>query len=153
MLPGTELLFFAAFLFATWFVGELLERRHLASLERRERRARNFPATTCTSLPGFDPVEATLVTGSVVVSPDYFRRFAAAIRNLFGGSIPGFERTLERGRREAILRMKETAHAAGYRAVVNVRVETARLVSSTQNGKGTTGVEMLAIGTALRARR
>ena len=148
-----ELLLFAAFLFTTWFVGDLLERRHLASLERRELRARNFPATTCESLPGFDASEAALVTGSIVVSPDYFRRFAAAIRNFFGGSLPGFERTLERGRREAILRMKETAHAAGYRAVVNVRLETARLASSTRHGEGTTGVEMLAIGTALRARR
>jgi uncharacterized protein YbjQ (UPF0145 family) len=148
-----ELLFFAGFLFTTWFAGELLERRHLASLDRRERRSRNFPATTCEELPGFDPTEATLVTGSVVVSPDYFRRFAAALRNLFGGPIPGFERTLECGRREAILRMKETAHAAGYRAVVNVRVETARLASSTRGGEGTTGVELLAVGTALRGRR
>ena len=46
--------------------------------------------------------------------------------------------------------MTEHAVAEGYDAVINVRLETSRLASSRGNGKGTSGVEMLAFGTAVK---
>ena len=65
--------------------------------------------------------EAALFLGSVVVSADYFKMFASALRSLVGGRVIVYESVLDRGRREAILRMKEQAIAWGATQVVNVR--------------------------------
>src|SRR5690606_29998946 len=85
-----------------------------------------------------------LVAGSVVVSLDYFKRFAAALRIILGGRIKSFEPLMERGRREAILRMKEDAQTAGYDAIINVRLETSRIANS--DGSTTAGMELIAYG-------
>lgn len=55
---------------------------------------------------------------------------------------------LDRGRREALLRMKAQAAGQGANAVFNIKLETSSL-SQTDNGKGALGtVEVLAYGTA-----
>ncbi|MGB5331529.1 MAG: heavy metal-binding domain-containing protein, partial [Woeseiaceae bacterium] len=61
-----------------------------------------------------------------------------------------YEPLLERARREALLRMTESAREQGYDAIFNVRLETSRLANATRDGKGTAGVEMLAFGTAVK---
>jgi uncharacterized protein YbjQ (UPF0145 family) len=90
------------------------------------------------------------VTGSVVVSTDYFKSLCASLRNLVGGRVRSFETLLERGRREALLRLLDQAHAFGAHSVINVRFET-MTIARFQGGRGLTGVEVLAYGTALRA--
>ena len=98
--------------------GSVAERRHFASIRQREERLRSVPAITFKEPPaGWTADRAGLVTGSVVVSLDYFKRFAASFRILFGGRVKSFEPLLDRGRREALLRMKEDAVAAGYDAI------------------------------------
>ncbi len=91
-----------------------------------------------------------LVTGSIVISLDYFKRVIAGLRGLIGGRIKTYEPLLERARREALLRMTESARKQGFDAVFNVRLETSRLANATRDGKGTAGVEMLAFGTAVK---
>jgi uncharacterized protein YbjQ (UPF0145 family) len=91
-----------------------------------------------------------MVTGSIVISLDYFKRVIAGLKGLVGGRITTYEPLLERARREALLRMIESAKAQGYDAVINVRLETSRLANSRGDGKGTAGVEMLAFGTAIK---
>ena len=93
---------------------------------------------------------STLVSGSVVISLDYFKRVIAGLRGLVGGRIKTYEPLLERARREALLRMTESARRDGYDAVFNVRLETSRLANSRRDGNGTAGVEMLAFGTAVK---
>lgn len=130
-------------------VGTMTERRHFASISKREAQLRSLPAVTFEALPaGWAPERCGLVSGNVVVSLDYFKRFAASIRILFGGRVKAFEPLLDRGRREALLRMKEDAVAAGYDAIINVRLETARMANA--DGSTTAGVEVLAYGTGLR---
>ena len=97
--------------------------------------------------------EAALVTGSVVVSLDYFKRFIAGLRALIGGRIKTYEPLLDRARREALLRMKEEARDRGFDAIINVRLHTSRLANSRGNGEGTAGVEVLAFGTGLSLNR
>lgn len=134
-------------------VGTGVERTHLRGLRIRETRMRRMPTLTDRRVPSpWRVQEALLVSGSVVISLDYWKRFVAALRGIVGGRIPGFESLLERARREALLRMREDAHARGCHAVVGVRLETARIASSTRQGKGTAGVEVLAFGTALKLR-
>jgi uncharacterized protein YbjQ (UPF0145 family) len=129
--------------------GTVLERRHFADIRVREARLRMLPAVTFSKAPADWPVAGSgLVAGSVVVSLDYFKRFAASLRILIGGRVKALEPLMDRGRREAILRMKEDAHTAGYDAIVNVRLETSRIANA--DGSSTAGVELMAYGTGLK---
>jgi uncharacterized protein YbjQ (UPF0145 family) len=150
-----EQLLVTAFLLVLGFVsGKTIEHFHRQDLAKRERRQRRLPALTTTRLPADWRVEdAMLLTGTVVVSLDYWKRFAAGIRQIFGGNVRSFESLFERARREALLRLKEAAAAKGCDVVIGVRLESAELANQGANGKGTAGVELIAIGTGLRTRR
>lgn len=143
-----------AILIIAYFIGNYIERRHFRKIQEREQALHGFPVTTFEALPPNWHVErAKLVSGSVVVSLDYFKRVIAGLRSLIGGRVKTYEPLLERARREALLRMNESAKADGFDAVINVRLETSRLANSRGDGKGTAGVEMLAFGTAIYVRR
>lgn len=136
-----------------FFAGTAVERRHFARLRERESATATFPALTFRTLPeGWVPADTGMVLGSAVVSVDYFKRFLAGLRMLAGGRLKSYEPLLDRGRREAMLRMKEAAIAQGYDTVINVRLETSRLAAG-QGDSGTAGVEMLAYGTGVRINR
>ncbi|MDJ0698241.1 MAG: heavy metal-binding domain-containing protein [Woeseiaceae bacterium] len=140
-------------LMLAYFIGSMLERRHFTKLRAREDAAHGYPVLTFETLPEGWQVGATgLVTGSVVISLDYFKRVIAGLRGLIGGRVKTYEPLLDRARREALLRMIERARRDGYDAVINVRLETSRLANSTRDGKGTAGVEMLAFGTGITLR-
>ena len=94
------------------------------------------------------PVQGQLVSGSVVISIDYFKQFVAGLRNLFGGRVTAYESLLERARREAILRMKEQARDLGADSVWNVRLETAAISQGAQRQQ-VGSMEVMAYGTAL----
>ena len=139
-----------ALLVVTYFTGTILERRHYASIRERELRWRSLPAVTFRSVPpGWTVTECTLVTGSVVISVDYFKRWLSGLRMIFGGRIKAYETLLDRARREALLRLKKDATDRGYHAVVNIRLETCRMANS-RNSQDTAGLEVLAFGTGLK---
>ncbi len=139
-----------AFLLVIYYLGSAIERRHFASIVERERSLAGFPVTSFESLPGeWRAGRVALVAGNVVVSLDYFKRFLAGLRTLLGGRIRSYEPLLDRGRREAVLRMIEDARARGFDAVINVRLETSRLANSSRDGEGTAGIEILAFGTGI----
>jgi len=142
-------------LLATTFVsGHWVERRHYRDIRRRDVGLRGLPAVTFRSVPkAWEVEESELVIGSVVVSVDHFKRFLAGLRQIFGGRVKSYESLMDRARREALLRCKEAAKARGFQAVMNVRIETARLASSRRQGKATAGVEVMAFGTGLRLKR
>jgi uncharacterized protein YbjQ (UPF0145 family) len=143
-----------ALLLVAYGVGSAIERRHFGRLRMRELRSRHMPVATILEVPeGWAVTGSALVTGSCVISLDYFKRFVAGLRLLFGGRIAAYETLLDRARREALLRMKERAYEAGYRAVIGVRFETSQIAPNGRQGKGTAGVEVLASGTALRLAR
>jgi len=131
-------------------VGGRRERHHLKHLKHGEAETAHLPATTGLSLPG-NPLarEPSLVTGSVVISVDYFKRFMASLRIITGGRIPSYETLLSRARRDAVLRMKQEAIEQGAHGIINVRIETARLATG-RGDDGIAGVEVLAYGTAIR---
>jgi uncharacterized protein YbjQ (UPF0145 family) len=141
-------------LVGAYAVGTTLEKRHFEQLRIRENASRKFLTVNFAYTPQDQTVvEASLVTGSVVVSIDYFKRFIAGLRMIFGGRITSYEPLLDRGRREAIMRMKEEAHRRGFHAVTNLRLETSSIARSGGNNKGTAAVEILAYGTALKLAR
>lgn len=139
-------------LLLTYLIGNWLEQKHYASIRRREHDNRNFPVTNFeTILPEWRIQSIILAQGSVVVSVDYFKRFVATLRGIIGGRIKSYEPLLDRARREAVLRMIDDARSQGCGAVINVRLETARIANARRNGtERTAGVEMLAYGTGLK---
>lgn len=140
-----------ALLLLGYFIGSANERRHFRDLRAREIRSRNLPVATIRSVPaGWTVEECALVTGSCVISLDYFKRFVAGLRLLFGGRLGSYETLMDRARREAVLRLKESAHDAGFRAVIGLRLETSQIAKGNRQNGGTIGVEVLAFGTALR---
>lgn len=139
-----------ALLIITYFIGSYIERRHYRRIAEREKAMSKLPTTTFEAIPqGWTVGEASLVTGSVVVSLDYFKRVIAGLRTIIGGRVKTYEPLLDRARREAVLRMKEDARDRGFDAVINVRIHTSRLANARADGKGTAGVEVLAFGTGL----
>jgi len=131
-----------------FFLGTYIEKKHLEDLHDREYRTRQIKLVNIgakTPIPEAD--RARLFVGSVVVSSDYFKTFVAYWMNFFGGQISVFETLVERGRREALLRMKEDAMKWGARQVVNVRLETAELGGRTG---GVVAVEIIAYGTGVQ---
>ena len=126
--------------------GRIAERRHYRSIQLREQRYASRPALTSRETdPDRAVARAVLAQGAVVVSIDHFKRFLSAFRVIFGGELRSYSPLLDRGRREAILRMKESApHAHAY---INLRLETSS-IGGTQS-KQTTCVEVLAYATAI----
>lgn len=134
-----------------YLAGTAADKKHLQSLDERESSLRSLIKTTVGSLPDTRPIaESGMVSGNVVVSLDYFKRLMSYIQGIFGGRLTFHMPLLERARREALVRMQEQAVAEGYDAVVNVRLDAARIASSASNGKGTAGVEIFAYGTGIR---
>ena len=138
-------------LILAYFIGSWIEKKHFENIRRREADARNFPVVSFRTMPeDWNVGSSTLVAGNIVVSLDYFKRVIASLKGLIGGRIKTYEPLLDRARREAVLRMIESARSQGYDAVINVRLETSRLANARRDGKGIAGVEMLAYGTAIK---
>ncbi len=134
-----------------YFVGSWIEQKHFENIRQREADARNFPVVSFRTMPeDWNVGSSELVAGNIVVSLDYFKRVIASLKGLVGGRIKTYEPLLDRARREAVLRMIESARSQGYDAVINVRLETSRLANARRDGKGIAGVEMLAYGTAIK---
>ncbi len=131
-------------------VGTLVERAHFKRLDLREAAVRDIFMTNLRKLPTRDVVRAYgLVTGEVVIASDYFKTFVTALRKLVGGELYAFESLMVRARREALLRMVESAKSMGADAVMNVRFATSN-IGGVRRQKAAAMVEMYAYGTAVR---
>ena len=127
-------------------VGWLTERNHLSQLDREEAELAHITVTNLKSAPaGMKVVGQPFVIGEAVIGSDYLKTAFASLRAIVGGEIKSFQRLLERGRREAIVRMKRQAAGAGASTVINVRVERAEMGSA-----NLPAAEIIATGTAVR---
>jgi len=131
-------------------IGGAVERAHLRRLDRRERALSGILVSDLRWLPaGWQVSEGRLVVGEVVIATDFFKVFAAGLRNLFGGYVRTYETLVDRARREAIVRMLDAAEAAGCNVVWSVRIETTTIQGKQKGAAG--GIEVIAYGTAMRA--
>ncbi len=128
--------------------GRIAEMRHYRSILRREAALSDLIVIACKTLPeSAVPPTTQMVLGNVVISVDYFKRFVAGLRMIFGGRVHTYESLLDRGRREALLRMQERAKELGANMVFNVRLETSSISKGARRSVGS--VEVLAYGTAI----
>ena len=130
--------------------GRVAEKRHYADMKRREAELRDLLIFNERRLPADVACSrAVLVIGSAVIAEDYFKHGAASVKSLFGGRITAYESLLDRGRREAVLRMKESARELGATMIFNVRFETASLSEDRSGARPMFSAEFIAYGTAL----
>lgn len=126
---------------ATWF-----ERRHFKSMSEREILLQGISVNTAKRISSCEPEGVTLLIGSVVVAHDYFRTLIIFFRRVIGGNIQPYERLVERGRREALIRLKEEADLRGIDRVINVRFTTNSVA-----GRFLHAIEMVAYGTGVKS--
>ncbi len=152
-LLSTLLSIFLSFLplIAGYAVGKTVEVLHLRSLERREKQMADIMVTNLRTIPeNWNASDAAYVDGQAVIGADYFKVFASAVRNIFGGEVRSLETMMQRARREATLRMLDNARALGANSVWNVRMETSTIGRGTGGRKGLITAEIHVYGTALR---
>ena len=141
-----QLILFIVLVILGYFFGTRAEKRHLESIRTREKHYQHLPTIMLKHpLDHRNIASHRLVSGSVVISIDYFKKFVASLVNLFGGRISSYESLVDRARREAILRMKEEAGNASE--IINVRIETSSISKNARQNIG--AVEVLAYGTAI----
>ena len=142
-----QLIIFVVLLSLGYFFGQRAEKKHYASIIAREESMIRLPVTNRKKID-IDAAaikHCDLVVGNVVVSVDYFKRILAGLRGIFGGNVRSYETLVDRARREAILRMKESCPTAD--TIINLRLETSSISKGRKNQVGT--VEILAYGTAV----
>ena len=132
-----------------FLTGRVIESRHFRDLDRRE--ALGGPVlTNLKTLPaGRSPEASKFCIGGVVIASDYFKTFGAKLKSLVGGRLRTLETMLQRGRREAMLRLRDQAAEFGADVVISVRLETAVIMRNRQ-GKNYPAAEVIAYGTAVR---
>lgn len=118
---------FVVLMLTGYFIGGAREKRHYRSLADREANMSHVVMTQSKHFlaPKKDSDPPCLLVSEVVIASDYLKTFLAGLRNIFGGEIRSYETMLERGRREAVLRIQEQAKLLGFNAVCNVRLNTA----------------------------
>jgi len=146
-----QLIIVAVLISLGYLFGKSAEKKHYKSILEREKKWLQQPTTCNKRVLGENAVveKSRLVTGSVVISIDYFKRILAGLRKIFGGNVQSYETLVDRARREAVLRMKESCPDADQ--VINLRLETASISKGAKKQVGS--VEVLAYGTAVYLRK
>ncbi len=141
-----DLIFFATLLIVAFFWGGHVERRHYASIKEREGKLPRIPVINFdrNNFP-HDVASVKMVTGNTVIAADYFKTILSQLVSVFGGNIAVLESVLDRGRREALVRMKQQALDADF--IANLRLETTTL--SAEGGREMPKVEVYAYATAV----
>ena len=140
-----------ALLILTFVTGKYIERRHFLALQKKETllKKKMLVVNIKNNPQEWNISESKLCMGEVVVGCSYFKRVIAKLKMIFGGRIPTLETLVERARREAVLRMMESAKSAGANLILNVRIETSTIGRGHGN-KGISCVEAIAYGTACK---
>jgi len=131
--------------------GTLVEQAHFRRIEKREQQTAHIAAADIKIFLGdTDPRAAgMLVTSEVVIASDALKNFIAYFIKIIGGEMSVYETLMKRARREAMLRLKETAQAQGYNALANVRIESSDIGSIATRGAGV-AVAIVGSATAYR---
>ncbi|AFY69483.1 protein of unknown function DUF74 [Thalassoporum mexicanum PCC 7367] len=144
------LIFLVVIVAIGFFAGTFNEKRHYADIKKRERQTLHLPCVNFGAKQALPPAnEAHVFVGCVVVANDAFKTFMGGLINIFGGRITVYESLLDRGRREAMLRMKEEAIAWGATQIFNVRYETSD-INSQQGDQGAPIIEIMVYGTGIK---
>ena len=148
-----DLIIAISLLVICYFTGKSIEKRHYKKIKERELLLIKKPYVSFQKniLNKKEVANCQLVASTVVIGCDYFRAFIASLRNIFGGNVSTFEALLDRGRREALLRIREQAVKMGADVLINVKIDSVTLdpIEYSKNPKTC----VTAYGTAIRYAR
>lgn len=124
-----DLIILITVLIVCYNTGRIREKNHYKSIRERELNLYRSPYISFSKKVNSTKKvkNASLVSSSVVIGCDRFKAFLASLRNIFGGNISAYESVLDRGRREAILRIREQARNMNAALVMNIKIETVML--------------------------
>ena len=145
-----DILILVIFISICAITGKTIEKNHYKNIRQREIALIKKPYLTYGNKI-FDKKEIEsidFVTSDIVIGCDRFSSICADLKSIFGGNVRSFEATLDRGRREALLRLREKAHTLGANIVINVKYDSVSLVPL--GTKGGPLVAITAYGTAIR---
>ncbi len=137
------------------FSGTIAEKRHYRSIKKREAELIEIPAVTSGEfIDEEEEIENIyFLDGACVVALDYFKMFFAGLKKIFGGRIQSYETLLDRGKREAILRLKQKARENGVDIIVNLRIETSSIGQTAGQKKGLGCIEVFAYATGIKYKK
>ena len=127
-----------------WLIATLYERRHNKQMAEREALLSDIKLSN-TKHTGDNAASGVLIYGSVVVAHDFFRTLIIQFRKIIGGNIKAYERLVVRGRREALIRLREDARLRGFDRVVNIRYGSSHI-----SGMFISAIELVAYGTGIK---
>ena len=107
-------------------------------------------STLSKPLLGKEVKEFRMVMASVVMSPSWIQITIGRIIAIFGGHINVFTKIIDWARREAKQRLREDISEAGFDEVINLRLETATITRARGGKDKTSGIEIIAYGTAIK---
>ncbi len=132
-------------------VGTMTENAHFKQLAVDEQELSDIAISDMKTLPpNWKATKPMFLCENVVIANDSLKTFLWQYRKLVGGRCGGYEKLLERARREATVRLLKRAREQGVNVVWNVRFETVTLQIGYSDGNGNqypAGVECLAYGT------
>lgn len=114
---------FIAFVILSLITGSISEKRHYASIRKREKNYVHIPIITY-NLDNISPdsvAKSEMAYGCTVLGMDRFRSLITSLRSIFGGKIKIAYSFVDRSRRESILKMIE--HNPNAAIFCNVRIE------------------------------
>ncbi len=126
-----------------FFSSRWIKHRHVQQLQNAEQRLARISLSSasinCQQTLG-------LVGTELVISLDAFTAFSLWLRTLLGGNSAGANELLQRGRREAVIRLKREAVALGAKGVMNLRFEQLTFSSGERRNQNRFSIQ--AYGTA-----
>lgn len=134
-----------------FFFGTATERRHLKSLDRREKANGDFLILQNPLFPKIPPSDLPpmLIVAEAVIATDYLKSFLSVLRKVFGGELRSYQTLLTRARREALQRIVDQARQRGFDSICNLRYQAADVGGNTAANRVAT-VAILASATAFR---
>lgn len=129
---------------AGWLLTTYFERRHITKLAKLEAQLEHISLSTTDTIDT-QATEAVLLTGSIVLVHDIFRKLIITIRRIIGGNVILYERLTMRSRRAAIINLKEEANIRGISRIINIRLDTVEIP-----GRFLSGIALVAYGTGIK---
>ncbi len=138
----------------SWLYGNHYQKQKVNQLVKREsafltQHGRDNIHSISNLIPPKPIANCGLVMANISVGTSWWQTMIGRLHGIIGGNITMFDRVLNYGRKEALQRLREQALQQGWDNVINVRLETSRIVSSSNQGKSS-AFEILAYGTGIK---
>ena len=141
---------FGPLIFSAIF-GTMYQKKKKENLLERETQTGRDPINNL-SKPISDKkvLSSSLMWESVVIGPSWWQMLLGTIGSIFGGRLNAYSETYDWARREAVQRLRESVSASDFDDVINLRIETSMMSSTSKSKDRTAAMEIVAYGTAVK---